>query len=527
MTDQIRREIEGLERVSSDPSISNPERNIVASEKVQADLNAETPGLNSPNPVQSTNPHPQDQQENPHSANNPGEEAGPPSDESKAVKESSFPPFDSLQGEKTIITGKAPADAADIIEDLAEERGADILEALSPAAAADIVEEMEPESAAKVAEEMEPGYLAPIIEEMEPDEAADMVNEMNALDRLEILSRISPETSATIERLLSYPEDSVGQIMNPEVPCLRKDLTVTSAIEKLRSFHKEFESLYYVYVVDDAHRIAGVLSMRELVFAEPETPIESVMLKNIRSAFVDQDKEEAARLLHRYDLLALPVVDRDHRLIGIVTSDDLADVIEDETTEDIHRMVGAGPEERVTDPWNRSAKGRLLWLLINLVTAFIAASVVSLFQGTIAKITILAVFMPVVAGMGGNTGGQALAVIFRALVLGDIPRYSVHRVLLRELMIALAIGLSMGLLTGVVVALWTGDPALGAVIALAMFLSLIVAGTAGASIPITMKALGFDPAQSSYIFLTTVTDVTGFFTFLGLATIILRHRIFG
>lgn len=297
-----------------------------------------------------------------------------------------------------------------------------------------------------------------------------------------------------------------------------KNLTVEETIRQIRSLGKQ-GPLYYVYVTNDKNRLEGVLSMRDLVLADPHVSIESIMLKNVVSVPVRSDREEVVKLATQYHYITIPVVDTSRRLMGIIHSENLMKAAEEEASEDIQKMFGAGGDEEAASPVFFSVRKRLPWLYVNLLTAFLAAFVVGLFENTIARITILAVFLPVVAGQGGNAGAQTLAVVIRALALGEIKNHLAKRVIWKETCLGILNGISVGVVTGVIGYLWEGNPYFGLVIGLAMIVNMAVACVSGAGIPMAMRSLGWDPAQSSSIILTTITDVIGFFSFLGLATL--------
>ena len=298
----------------------------------------------------------------------------------------------------------------------------------------------------------------------------------------------------------------------------RKNLTVEETIRQIRSLGKQ-GPLYYVYVTDDKNRLEGVLSMRDLVLADPHESIESVMLKDVVSVPARWDREEVLKLASQHSYLTIPVVDRSRHLLGIIHSKSFVRAAEEEASEDIQKMFGAGGDEEATSTVFFSIRKRLPWLYVNLLTAFLAAFVVGLFENTIARITILAVFLPVVAGQGGNAGAQTLAVVIRGLALGEIESRLTRRVIWKETCLGILNGISVGVVTGIVGYLWKGNPFFGLVIGLAMIVNMAVACISGAGIPMAMRSLGWDPAQSSSIILTTITDVIGFFSFLGLATL--------
>lgn len=307
-------------------------------------------------------------------------------------------------------------------------------------------------------------------------------------------------------------------MMSIDFTAFHKSLSVEETIQRLRSLGK-LGPLYYAYVTDEKNRLEGVLAMRDLVLADPRASLESILLKGVVSVRVRTDREEVVQLASRHHYLTIPVVDSSHRLVGIIHSRELMRAAEEEASEDIQKMFGAGGDEEAASPVFFSVKKRLPWLYVNLATAFLAAAVVGLFENTIARITALAVFLPVVAGQGGNAGAQTLAVVIRGLALGEIDQRIARRVIWKETWLGLVNGISVGLVTALIGYLWEGNPYFGLVIGLAMIANMAVACVSGAGIPMAMRAFGWDPAQSSSIILTTITDVVGFFSFLGLATL--------
>jgi magnesium transporter len=308
--------------------------------------------------------------------------------------------------------------------------------------------------------------------------------------------------------------------MTTEVAALPEGLTTEQAVMELRRLSAELEQVFYVYIVDAEHRLSGVLSMRDLVFAETGTQISAITRREVISVLANDDQEQVARLMQKYDYIALPVVDDDRRLLGVVTVDDVMDVLVEEATEDVQRMFGAGAEERLSSSWNYSFKRRIGWLGVNLVTAFAAASVIALFEATIAEAAVLAVYMPVVAGMGGNASAQAMAVAIRGMAAGEVDRALLAHVFRREFVVGLLSGVCMGAAAACIAVVFhhRHGPVLGLVVALALLVNHTLACVWGVAVPFTMRRLGFDPAQSATIFTTTLTDLVGFFTLLGLAT---------
>jgi magnesium transporter len=331
------------------------------------------------------------------------------------------------------------------------------------------------------------------------------------------------EKSAPIKALLHYAEDTAGGIMSDRFIALHTDHTVQQSQELLRSRAEQRpEDVSYLYVTDEAQRLVGVVSMRDLVFRRPERRIGEIMNRDVKFVRVDADQEEIARRFEHYHYLGLPVVDSEDRLLGIVKASDALHVAQQEATEDMQLMVGLSGEERALTPWQKSIGRRLPWLYINLATAFLAAAVVSLFESTIARWTVLAVFLPIVAGQGGNAGMQTLTIIIRDMALGELSPGDGWKALLKEATLGLVNGLAIGLVVGLAGYFWKGDWRLGAIAGLAMLLNQLAAALSGVLIPFGLRAVKVDPALASSIFVTTVTDVAGFFFFLGLAAVAIR-----
>ena len=419
------------------------------------------------------------------------------------------------------LKGRHPAEIAEELEDLPEEETLQILHRLPREVASDVLEQLRPRLSARLISHLDRDEASGLLEGMEPDDAVDVIERLPRKEQEELLGRMGAEEAKVLEELRAYPPDTAGGIMSPEVVALSQGLTVEEAIEELRRVAEEAETIYYAYVVDEERRLLGVLSMRDLTLSPPWRRLSEIMIRDVLKVDVAMDKEEVARLFDRYNYLALPVVDPENRLLGIVTVDDVLDVMRQEATEDMHKLVGVAVEERVFSPIGSSLRRRLPWLYINLVTAFLAAGVVALFEGTIARMATLAIFMPIIAGQGGNAGVQTVMVIVRGIALGEVEPGEGWRALSKELALGLLNGLAIGLPVALIALAWRGDPLLGLVVGLAMFLNMIIAGLFGAAIPLGLRILGLDPALSASIFLTTATDVFGFLFLLGLATFIL------
>ncbi|MBI3760739.1 MAG: magnesium transporter [Chloroflexi bacterium] len=418
-----------------------------------------------------------------------------------------------------------PADRAEALADLPLDDQAEVLDELPPAEAADLLEDLEDDDAAQVAKRLSTESLADVLDEMEPDEAADVLGDLSPALRESALAQMTAEQAEDVIPLLAYPDETAGGRMTTEFRALRRHMTAQQAIEFLRSEHADSEAHYYLYVVDRFNKLIGIVGLRELVVADPAASIDSIMSRDVISVPATLDQEEIARVITKYDLAALPIVDAEGHLVGVINHDDLVDVIEAEATEDIYRLanVGADGDLQVWSPIRQTIGRRLPWLYINLLTAFLAAWVISRFEATIAKLAVLAVFQSIVAGEGGNAGTQTLAIMVRGIALGEIDFRHAWRALLREAWIGVLQGVAIGAAVAIGAWLWRGIPILGLVIGLAMIVNLIAAGIAGAFVPLTLKALRLDPALASAVIVTTVTDCVGFGLFLWLATIFLQY----
>ncbi len=406
---------------------------------------------------------------------------------------------------------KHPADIAEVLSHLSDEQAAELLHRLYlRKAAAEPLGEMEPEDSAELLTELDRDEAIKILSRMDPDDAVDLLEELPEDVKDELLSRLAPKDAQVLSKLLEYPPDTAGGLMSPEVVALPLTLTAQEAIDILRRKVEEVETIYYAYAVDDEGRLEGVISLRDLALARPETRLSALVNRDVISVPVDADAEDVARLFDKYNYYALPVIDAERKLLGVITIDDVIDVIREEATEDIYRSQGVPLEERVDTPWYESIRRRMPWLYFNLVTAFIAASVVGVFESTIAKFAVLAFFMPIIAGQGGNAGMQTVTIVTRGIALGEVPKGEGWRILGKEFLLGVLNGLAMGLVVGVVGFIWKHTISLGIVVFLAMTFNMITAGIVGTVIPLTLRAMRQDPALASSIFLTTFTATLGF-----------------
>lgn len=415
-----------------------------------------------------------------------------------------------------------PADAAEHIQNLTLEKQVCMMQHLTAEDAAEALAEMEDRAQTDILQNLDPDVAARILGEMSPDDAADVLSELDAAHRDRLLEFVEAEDARELRTLLSFDEDTAGGIMNTEIIILNHRLTADQAILHIRREMEDKEIPYYAYIVDDKLRLAGVLSLRHLLLCRPGSILKNELSdQSLISVLFDVDREEVAHTLARYNFMALPVVDYEGRLLGVVTYDDIIDIIHDEASEDMLGMVGAGQDETVDTPWLESVKVRLPWLLVNMFNSSVSAFVVYLFQGSIATMAILAVLMPIVANQAGNTGQQALAVMIRQLAVERFDRKKSWVAVLREAKIGLLSGLIVAVLVMGAVYGFTHNLRLAQVMSVALALDMLLGALAGASIPLILKELGRDPAQASSIFLTTITDGAGFFIFLGLASFFL------
>jgi magnesium transporter len=416
-----------------------------------------------------------------------------------------------------------PVDAARTLSQLSEAERARLflflLEDCEPSNVAAILSEMGSHEGLALLEQLEPSRIAALLSEMPADDATSLASRLPEPVAAEVLALMEAQPAAGVRELLEHEAQTAGRIMTPDFFALEEEVTVSEAITALQRRSEEFEMVFYLYVVDKRDHLVGVVSLRRLLTTPPSSQLRRIMATDVISARVDTDQEEVAKLVSEYNLLAVPVVDEEDRLVGIVTVDDVLDVVQEGATEDLLALAGVTAEERVSTKAARSLRLRAPWLLVNLTTAFLAASVVSRFESQIGALPALAVLMPIVAGMGGNAATQTLVVIIRGLALGELTGLS--RILLRQLIIGIGNGLINGLVAAAVVAAFYNDFGLGIVLAMAMVINMIVAGVAGTLIPFFLRRLGVDPAVASSVFVTTCTDVAGFFSFLGLATLLL------
>ena len=427
---------------------------------------------------------------------------------------------ENLQAALELFNTLHPADQGELLVDLPSDSRQGLLTGVPPEETADILELLRPEEAVQVSQRMEPGVLADILDEASADVAADVLRNIpsdqsrDTLDAMEEAEEVIP--------LLQYPDDTAGGLMILEHPVLYQDLNAANALDTLRLLQPRAEHTRDAMVVDGQGRLTGSLTLIRLALARPSATVRDIMDPGTISVAAETDQEDCARLMQRYDLSELPVVDQEGRLLGVILGEDAFDVVEEEATEDMYRMAGVGGET-LFGPLATSLRRRIPWLYLNLGTVFLAAFVIALFESTIASVVVLAVFLPVVPGQGAMGGIQTLTLVVRSLALGELPPRRGLRLVGRELLLGLMQGLLLAIAVGFIAYLWKGNFMLGVVLGLAMLGTMVFAGLTGAGVPLVLRWLKMDPAVSAAVFITTFTDIMGLLLFLGLATALLRY----
>ena len=410
-----------------------------------------------------------------------------------------------------------PLRAAHQLETLSEDEAIEALRALPDSVVVSLLPHLQASYAAAILGEADDEMVIAVANQLDPKRATTILMQLSPEVRERLLPHLTDSLRRDVQEQLTYPVDSVGRIMSTRFLAFHETMRAGEAVRKIRTLAQSGMPASYVYIIDDNDTLLGVLNMHSLMLAAEQAPLSKVMNRDIFTIHAFTDREDAATQLAKRRYFAAPVVDSEGHLLGIIKAEHLLADAQKEATEDLLRMVGAGSEERAFSPMSFSLRKRLPWLHVNLVTAFMAASVVAVFEGLIAELTMLAVFLPVIAGQGGNAGAQSLAIVMRGIVMREVPKNKRKYLVAKETLLGLISGVLIGLITGLIAWLWYGNAVLGMVVTLGMVINLIFAGFAGASIPLIMKALRFDPAQCSMIILTTITDVIGFFAFLALA----------
>ncbi len=418
-----------------------------------------------------------------------------------------------------LLESLRPADQAGVFDDLKPEEQDALLPRLNPEDSADILEELEDDDAAEVAHRLKPDSLATILDHMEPDEAADLLGDIEPDKASQAL--IAMQDSTDVEPLLKHQDETAGGLMTTAAIVLKSNMTVGTAISHLRKLSPDDEDIYYLFVTDRQDRLVGVVNLRALVTQPSSAKIADIMKKDVLSVQADEDQEEAAAKMIRYDLLALPVVDHEQRLLGVITYDDSFDIIEDEATEDIYRLGGLAGETPSDLPIGEAVQKRLPWLIVNLFMALISAAVLSPFETTIAQMAALAAFFPIVAGVSGSAGTQTLTVTVRSIALGEVEPKNALKIISNQFLLSLVNGISVGLIIALIALIWKGSMMLGVIAGIATLINILSTAFTGVFIPMMIHNFKSDPALASPIIVTALTDALGYLVYLGMASALL------
>jgi len=411
------------------------------------------------------------------------------------------------------------SEIAILFEKLQQEEKERIINILPADVASEVLSEMDEEHGpAELLVNLDPEKRTEIVEELDYDDATDIISQLDEEHQEEILEDLDHEDASSIRALMTYAEDTAGGLMNSEIIKVNINMDKKDALDEIIRQSEEMEEFYTICVVDNDDILKGILSIKTVIKARADARISDLVTTDFVYVKAELDQEEVARLIKQYNLTSIPVVDDHMKLLGRVTVDDIIDVMEEENTEDILKISGVSEDEELSGNWLEAVKSRLPWLVINLGTAFLAASIIRTFDSTVAKLSIISAYMTIIAGMGGNAATQALAVTVRRISLSDLSDKQAYNTVLKEFLVGLINGAANGLIVFIVAFFYDANPLLGLVLFLAMTGNLIIAGLTGASIPLILKRVGIDPAVASSIIITTFTDCIGFLLPLWLAT---------
>lgn len=419
---------------------------------------------------------------------------------------------------RELVAPLHPADVADLIELAARDEREGLVKALAGIVSPDVLAEMNEHVREGLLDELEPQQVADIAGQMETDDAVALIEDLDEEEQQAVLEKMEPEDRAAVEDALSYPEETAGRLMQRDVCAVPEHWKIGQVIDYLRSTDELPTDFWEVFVVNAAHHPVGTCKLSTILRTPRSKPVRDIMIEDQTLIPVDMDQEDVALRFQKYGLVSAAVVDEEERLVGMITVDDIVHIIQEEAEEDVLLLSGVGDEGDINEPVAESYKSRVRWLVANLLTALVAAFVIRQFEHSIERMAVLAVLMPIVAGVGGNAGTQTLAVTVRAIATNQLTSSNRWRAVGREVRVALLNGLTIAVLIGLGVTLALGSPSLGGVIATAMLFNILVAGLAGVLIPLTLERAGADPAVASSIFVTMMTDSMGFLLFLGLAT---------
>jgi magnesium transporter len=416
------------------------------------------------------------------------------------------------------------ADVASIIRELPPLDQIHVFRLLSAEHAGAVLAELDDSTAHELLQTLDESEVTRVLGRMPAEGVVEILEELPKEESEKILELMQEEKSEEVQELLAYGKGTAGRLMSPDFVAVHEAASVGEAIEHIRKFTSG-DRAFYLYVVDGHDHLVGLVPLHRLLTADPTTPIHEIRTDEVPSVTVDTDQEEVARLVQRYDLIQVPVVDANRRLLGSISVDDVIDVIQKEATEDIQRLAGVAGDETVLDPPRAAFPKRLVWRLINLGTAVLAASVIGLFESSIRELAMLAIFMPIVASMGGIGTTQTATVVVRGIALGELTRSVLGRVLWKELWLGLTTGAANGLVIAAIAYVWKGHLLVSLILGVALVFNMLVAAVVGTLIPVALKAFRIDPAIASSVIITTFTDVFGFFSFLGLATLLMKFLL--
>lgn len=435
----------------------------------------------------------------------------------KALKENRHKEFAAM------IDELQPYDIAKIYEELPLKHKRRFLLYLNIDSLADLMQELSKEDQLDVLNKLGIEKSAKVLDEMDNDDLASLLDDLSPEKITILLSKMKKEESDIVQDIMNYPPETAGRLMTNRFVWIRDYYSTREAVAKLKTFADFAETINYLYVVDQKRQLVGVVSYRDLLMAEPTELIRNIMYERVISAHVETDQEEVARLIERYDFLAIPVVDEEKTLVGIITVDDVIDVVIKEANEDIEKLSASGKSIDFETPAFVAAYRRLPWLILLLFIGLISGSIISGYEETLEKVVALAFFMPMIAGMTGNTGTQSLAVVVRGLVSNDIDKKVVSRLVLREAGVGILIGLTCGILISIIAYVWRGDPILGLVVGASLLLTLIIGTLAGTVIPLILYRFNIDPAIASGPLITTLNDIFSLVTYFGIATMFIQY----
>jgi magnesium transporter len=419
---------------------------------------------------------------------------------------------------RALVEPLHPADIADLIELAAADERPGLVAALAGMVDADVFAEMNEHVRETLLDQLDPQQVADFAGQLDTDDAVAMLEDLEEDEQRAVLRAMEPDDRAAIEEALTYPEESAGRLMQRDLIAVPEHWKVGKVIDYLRSTDELATDFWEIFVVSPVHHPVGTCKLSSILRAPRSAMVSDIMMEEQTLIPVDMDQEEVALRFQKYALISAAVVDGSGRLVGMITVDDVVHIIQEEASEDVLLLSGAGEEGDINEPVVESYRARVRWLMANLVTALVASSVIYMFESSIERLAVLAVLMPIVAGVGGNAGTQTLAVTVRAIATNQLTESNRWRAVFREMRVALLNGLTIAVLIGVAVTLVLGSPSLGGVIAAAMLTNIVIAGTAGVLVPLALERAGADPAVASSVFVTMVTDSMGFLVFLGLAT---------